>query len=55
MPLEIPLKEIEHQLNKKTFTGLIYQDSILEDDKSEMKIWKTAPITLKEKTVLLFQ
>lgn len=48
MPLEIPLKEIEHQLNKN-LTGLIYQDSILEDDKSEMKIWKTAPIALKEK------
>ena len=30
MPLEIPLKEIEHQLNKN-LTGLIYQDSILED------------------------
>src|SRR5574343_620013 len=48
MPLEIPLKEIEYQLNKN-LTGLIYNDSILEDDKSEMKIWKTAPIKLTEK------
>lgn len=48
MPLEVPLKEIEHQLNKN-LNGLIYNDSILEDDKSEMKIWKTAPIKLTEK------
>ena len=47
MPLEIPLKEIEYQLNKN-LTGLIYNDSILEDDKAEMKIWKTAPIQIVE-------
>ncbi|WP_162127111.1 DUF4403 family protein [Flavobacterium phycosphaerae] len=48
MPLEITLKEIENQLNK-TLTGQIYDDSNLEDDKTEMKIWKTAPIKLVEK------
>ncbi len=48
MPLEISLKEIENQLNK-TLTGQIYDDSNLEDDKTEMKIWKTAPIKLVEK------
>lgn len=48
MPLEITLKEIENQLNK-TLTGQIYDDSNLEDDKTEMKIWKTAPIKISEK------
>lgn len=48
MPVEITLKEIEHQLNKN-LNGLIYNDSILSDDKTEMKIWKTAPIKLTEK------
>jgi hypothetical protein len=48
MPLEITLKEIENQLNK-TMSGQIYEDSNLEDDKTQMKIWKTAPIRLIEK------
>lgn len=48
MPLEISLKEIESQLNK-TLNGQIYDDSNLADDKTEMKIWKTAPIKLVEK------
>ena len=48
MPVEITLKEIESQLNKN-LSGLIYNDSVLSDDKTEMKIWKTAPIKLSEK------
>lgn len=48
MPMEITLKEIENQLNK-ALNGLIYEDNVLEDDKTEMKIWKTAPIKLIEK------
>jgi len=48
MPLEITLKEIENQLNK-TLVGEIYNDSNLEDDKTEMKITKTAAIRLIEK------
>jgi len=48
MPMEITLKEIENQLNK-SLNGLIYKDTILSDDKTEMKIWKTAPIKLTEK------
>jgi hypothetical protein len=48
MPVEITLKELEQQLNKNV-TGLIYNDSILNDDKTEMKIWKTASIKLSEK------
>lgn len=48
MPLEITLKEIENQLNK-TLSGEIYNDANLEDDKTEMKITKTAAIRLIEK------
>ena len=48
MPLEISLNEIENQLNK-SLNGLIYEDTNLEDDKTEMKIWKTAPIKLIDK------
>jgi len=48
MPVEVPLKELENQLNK-TLTGLIYNDSILSDDNTEMKIWKQAPVKLAEK------
>ena len=48
MPVEITLKDLEQQLNKNV-NGLIYNDSILNDDKTEMKIWKTAPIKLIEK------
>lgn len=48
MPLEISLKEVENQLNK-SLNGLIFEDTNLEDDKIEMKIWKTAPINLIDK------
>jgi hypothetical protein len=48
MPLEISIKEIENQLNK-SLTDLVYDDNNLQDDKTEMKIWKTAPIKLSEK------
>lgn len=48
MPMEISLKEIENQLNK-ALSGLIYEDNNLEDDKTEMKIWKTGTIKLIEK------
>ena len=48
MPMEISLVEIENQLNK-SLTGLLFEDNNLQDDKSEMKIWKTAPIKISEK------
>lgn len=48
MPMEISLKEIENQLNK-SLNGLIYEDNNLEDDETEMKIWKTGTIKLIEK------
>lgn len=48
MPMEITLKEIENQLNK-SLNGLIYEDNNIDDDKTEMKIWKTGTIKLIEK------
>ena len=48
MPVEISVSEIENQLNKN-LTGLIYEDTNLEDDKTQMKIWKTGKIKLTEK------
>ncbi|WNM19332.1 DUF4403 family protein [Flavobacterium capsici] len=48
MPLEISLKEIEKQLNKK-MSGLIYEDNDMKDDKQALKIWKTADIKITEK------
>ncbi|MDP5092952.1 MAG: DUF4403 family protein [Polaribacter sp.] len=48
MPMEITLKEIENQLNK-SLNGLIYEDTNLQDDQTEMKIWKTGTIKLIEK------
>ena len=48
MPMEITLKEIENQLNK-ALNGQIYEDLNITDDKTEMKIWKTAPIKITEK------
>ena len=48
MPMEVSMKEIEFQLNKN-LKGLIYNDTILNDDKTEMKIWKTSDIKLVEK------
>lgn len=48
MPMQISLKEIENQLNK-SLVDLIFEDNNLEDDKTMLKIWKTAPIKLIEK------
>jgi Domain of unknown function (DUF4403) len=46
-PINLPLKDIETQANK-TLSGLIYDDHNLEDDKTEMKIWKNGPILISE-------
>lgn len=48
MPMEVSLKEVEYHLNKNV-KGLIYADTILNDDKTEMKILKTSDIKLAEK------
>lgn len=46
-PINLSVKDIETQTNK-ALNGLIYEDTNLEDDKTEMKIWKNAPIQIKE-------
>ena len=46
MPITVKLKDIESQTNN-LLNGLIYEDSDIEDDDIEMKIWKLAPITIK--------
>ncbi|RTY90017.1 DUF4403 family protein [Flavobacterium sp. GT3R68] len=56
IPIVIKLKDIENQTNR-TLTGLIYEDTNIEDDDIEMKVWKLAPISIenlngKIKTVL---
>ncbi len=48
LPTEISLMDIEKLLNKN-MTGLIYEDNNIDDDKTEMKIWKTSTIHLTEK------
>lgn len=48
VPTEINLKDIEKILNNN-LSGLIYEDNELEKDNTEMKIWKTASISLTEK------
>ena len=63
LPISVKLKDVESQTNA-LLNGLIYEDSNIEDDNIEMKIWKLAPITIendkesngeKIKTVLLLK
>ncbi|MDY0090085.1 MAG: DUF4403 family protein [Flavobacteriaceae bacterium] len=56
LPVSIKLKDIAYQTNK-SLNGLIYNDSILEDDNLKLQVWKKAPIEIldeqgKIKTVL---
>ncbi len=56
MPIQIKLRDVENKINS-TLTGLIYEDSNIEDDDIALKIWKQAPIQLdnidgKIKTIL---
>ncbi|MFV8268621.1 DUF4403 family protein [Flavobacterium sp. GT2N3] len=46
LPISVKLKDIENQTNF-LLNGLIYEDNNIEDDDIEMKIWKLAPITIK--------
>ncbi|MDI6048603.1 DUF4403 family protein [Flavobacterium sp. XS2P24] len=46
LPISVKLKDIENQTNS-LLNGLIYEDSNIEDDDIEMKIWKLAPISIK--------
>lgn len=46
-PIQLSLKDIEKQTNK-ALQGLIYNDSILDDDNTEVKIWKNGSIQIFE-------
>lgn len=51
LPINIKLKDIENQTNT-LLNGLIYEDNVIEDDDIEMKIWKLAPIAIKNSNAL---
>lgn len=46
MPIKIKLQDVENKINT-SLTGLIYEDSSIEDDNLTVKIWKQAPIQLE--------
>ncbi len=46
-PVNLSLKDIETQTNK-ALGGLIYEDNNIEDDETEMKIWKNGSILISE-------
>jgi hypothetical protein len=46
LPVSVKLKDIENKTNT-LLNGLIYEDTNIEDDNIEMKIWKLAPITIE--------
>lgn len=50
LPVSIQLKDIEKQTNK-LLHGLIYNDSILDDDNIKVKVWKQAPIKIESEKV----
>jgi len=46
LPISVKLKDIENQTNA-LLNGLIYEDTNIEDDDIEIKIWKQAPIQIQ--------
>lgn len=46
-PVSLTVNDIENQTNK-ALNGLIYEDKIMDDDKTEMKIWKNGTINISE-------
>lgn len=46
LPITVKIKDIENQTNA-LLNGLIYEDNTIEDDDIELKVWKLAPITIK--------
>lgn len=46
IPISVKLKDVENQTNM-LLSGLIYEDTNIEDDNIEMKIWKLGPITIE--------
>lgn len=49
LPMSLQLKDIENKTNS-LLNGLIYEDTIIEDDNIEVKIWKVAPIQFENST-----
>ncbi len=47
IPLEIQVADLQNQTNTH-LNGLIYDDANLEDDKVMLKVWKEAPIVIRE-------
>lgn len=47
IPLEIQVADLQNQTNMH-LNGLIYEDANLEDDKVMLKVWKEAPILIRE-------
>ncbi|WP_306353448.1 DUF4403 family protein [Flavobacterium sp. '19STA2R22 D10 B1'] len=47
IPVAIKLKDIATQTNK-ILNGVIYEDNAITDDNIQMKIWKQAPIQIKD-------
>lgn len=50
LPVSIQLKDIEKQTNK-LLTGLIYNDSILNDDNIKVKVWKQSLIKIESEKI----
>ncbi len=53
IPLSINIPLIERRLNE-TISGLIYNDSIIEDDGMRLKAWKTKDLKIKYQADTLF-
>jgi len=51
LPISIKLKDIENKTNS-LLNGLIYEDTNIEDDDIEIKIWKLAPITIQNENAV---
>ncbi|OYX28232.1 MAG: hypothetical protein B7Z06_02150 [Flavobacteriales bacterium 32-35-8] len=47
VPVSIKLSDIENQTNA-ILNGLIYENKDIEDDDIEIKVWKQAPITIRQ-------
>jgi hypothetical protein len=50
LPINIKLKDVENKTNS-ILNGLIYEDSIIEDDDIEMKVWKLAPMIIQNENI----
>tara|TARA_R110000868_G_scaffold363551_1_gene625871 strand:+ start:5089 stop:6492 length:1404 start_codon:yes stop_codon:yes gene_type:complete len=51
LPISVKLKDVENKTNS-LLNGLIYEDTNIEDDDIEIKIWKLAPITIQNENAV---